>query len=154
MLLSIACLKICEVFCFFADVQKVCGAKFGSDITPHAQLEQPPSWHLWALGSLPRWLPLPVGSAGAGSGKCPSAGPGSLGLFLLFICHFSIATDTSLDATAFLFLFLGPDSPLRCICCGRGKKRPCDTVFAIRGQTSPCQWGPVTALHSLLAFAL
>lgn len=53
MLLSVACLKRCEVFCFFSDIQKVCGVKSDSNIAAHVQLKLPPSWNLWALVHMP-----------------------------------------------------------------------------------------------------
>lgn len=121
--LSIACLKIYKVFCCFSLVRKVWGVKFDSDITTRAQLKQASFCHLWALGSYALLLPLTLSFAAVVLGKRPPAGPDSLGLFLLFICHISIVADAYLLRRCCVsFLFLEPNSSLRCIHCGRGKK--------------------------------
>lgn len=87
-LLSIASLKICEVLCLLSDVQNICGVTFGGGISTHGK---PPSYHIWAL-----LQPLTFSSAAAVAGQCPPAGPGSLGLFLLSICHISVTADAYL----------------------------------------------------------
>lgn len=90
-LLSIACLKIFDVLFFLSDVQKAHGVIFDGGISAHGQPQQPPSYHIWAL-----LQPLTLSSAAAVAGRSPPAGPGSLGLLLLSVCHISIAADTYL----------------------------------------------------------